>query len=471
MVEPTASLTELVAALESKQVSATEVLGMYLDRIGRLDPQVNAVVTLAADRAQAEAQAVDDARAKGDELGQLAGVPITIKDALATEGIRSTGGATELAEFVPDDDAAVVDTVRSAGAIVFGKTNLPRWSGDYQSYNDMFGTTNNPWDLERTPGGSSGGPAAAVAMGFTAFEIGTDIGGSIRQPSAFCGIYGHKPSFGVVPTHGYLDSVSFHRNIADVNVFGPMARSVEDLDLLLDLLAGPNPDDAPAWHLALPEPRASKLGDFRVAAWLDDDFCPVDDSVRAVLTAAVEALESAGARIDHDRRPDLDPETASIDGANLIGAATDISDSDQLEAPELDARVGMMHRVWDVMHRQRGLIRQRWAEFFTDIDILLCPVTPVPAFGHVHAAEGSNWAHSVLAEYDDMPYRHLLRWNTMIGSAYLPVTVPPIGRTDDDLPVGIQVVAPFLHDRTAIEFTRQITEVIGGYEPPPLALS
>ncbi len=252
MVDLTAPLTELVTALGSAEVSARELLDLHLDRIDRLDGPINSVVTLEPERARAEASAIDDARAGGRAVGPLAGVPITVKDALATAGIRSTGGATELRDHVPTVDAAVVDTVRRAGAVVFGKTNIPRWSGDYQSYNEMFGTTNNPWDLERTPGGSSGGPAAAVAMGFTGFEIGTDIGGSIRVPSSFCGVYGHKPSFGIIPTYGYLDHPSFHRNVADVNVFGPIARSVDDLELLVDLLVAPNPDDAVAWRRRTP---------------------------------------------------------------------------------------------------------------------------------------------------------------------------------------------------------------------------
>ena len=352
--------------------------------------------------------------------------------------------------------------------MVFGKTNIPRWSGDYQSTNELFGTTNNPWDLTRTPGGSSGGPAAAVAMGFTGFEIGTDIGGSIRVPSSFCGVYGHKPSFGVIPTYGYLDSVRHHRNTADVNVFGPIARSIDDLDLLFGLLAGPNPDDAPGWRLDLPPSRAHALSDFRVAAWLDDAFCPVDPSVGAVLERAVDALAGAGARIDHERRPELDPATASADGAVLISLATAVSDNDELADRDThDAPVS--HRQWDVRHRRRGEIRQVWNDFFADVDILLCPVTPVPAFHHVQAEQGPNWAHATLAEFDDLPYHRLLGWNALIGSAYLPVTTPPIGRTDGGLPVGIQVVAPYLHDHTALTFAHRITEVVGGYEPPPSA--
>ena len=306
MLEPTASLVDILAALDSREVSSTELLDAALTRIERLDGPVNAVVTLAEDRARAEAAAIDAARAAGEPVGPLAGVPVTIKDALATEGIRSTGGATDLADHVPAVDAEAVARVRSAGAIVFGKTNLPRWSGDVQTHNSLFGRTNNPWNLDRTPGGSSGGAAAAVAMGFTPFEVGTDIGGSVRNPASNCGVYGHKPSFGVIPTHGYLDHVVHHRSQADVNVFGPFARSIGDLELLFDLLSGPSDDDAAGWRLDLPPTRATDLGTFRVVAWLDDEFCPVEPDVADVFGEMCAQLEAAGAVIDHEKRPDFD---------------------------------------------------------------------------------------------------------------------------------------------------------------------
>jgi amidase len=467
MVDATSSLIDIIAALVAREVSARELLEHHLERIERLDGPINSVITIEPDRARSEAITIDDARAGGRPVGPLAGVPVTIKDAIATAGIRSTGGAAELRDHVPDEDATVVATVREAGAVVFAKTNVPRWSGDYQTYNDLFGTTNHPWDVDRTPGGSSGGPAAAVAMGFTGFEIGTDIGGSIRVPSSFCGVYGHKPSFGIIPTYGYLDNPTWHRNVADINVFGPIARSVDDLELLLGLLARPNPDDAAAWRLDLPPARATDLADFRVAAWLDDQFSPVDPAVGAVMNAAVAALERAGARIDHDRRPDIDPAMAAREGSMLISSATDISDSDNENSAASGAGRGLDHRTWDRLHRRRGVVRQRWAEFFTDIDVLLCPVTVVPPFRHVHSAEGSNWANATLADHADRHYSDLIGWSALIGSAYLPVTVAPIGRTFDGLPIGIQVVAPYLHDRTSIAFARCIAEVLGGYVPPP----
>ena len=469
MPDLTDSLVSLIAALDDREVSARELLAAHLDRVERLDGEVNAVVTIAPERALAEAAAIDATRAGGGAVGALAGVPITVKDAIATAGIRSTGGAVELADHVPTVDATVVETVRRAGAVVFGKTNVPRWSGDYQTTNEMFGTTCNPWDLDRTPGGSSGGPAAAVAMGFTGFEIGTDIGGSVRVPSSFCGVYGHKPSFGVIPTHGYLDHPGFHRNIADVNVFGPIARSVDDLELLMGVLGAPNPDDAVGWRLDLPPAASRDVDGFRVVAWLDDGFCPVEPAVLDVLTAAVDALEAAGARIDRERRPPLDPASASLTGLRLISAATDISSTDAEVDAAIEGGYALTHRSWDEMHRERGAIRQRWAEFFADVDILLCPVTPVPPFRHVQAPEGSNWIHSTLADHGDRPYGDLIGWSALIGSAYLPATVPPVGRTADGLPIGVQVVAPYLHDRSALAFARCITEVLGGYEPPPLA--
>jgi amidase len=471
MLELTLPLTALIAALDAGEVSARELLDAHLDRIAHLDGAINSVVTLEPDRARTEAAAIDDARANGHDVGPLAGVPITIKDAIATEGIRSTGGATELRDFVPTEDATVVDTVRRAGAVVFAKTNIPRWSGDYQSYNDVFGTTSNPWDPTRTPGGSSGGPAAAVAMGFTAFEIGTDIGGSIRVPSSFCGVYGHKPSFGLIPTYGYLDHPTLHRNVADVNVFGPIARSVDDLELLLGLLAGPNPDDAAAWRLELPPPRAVELGGFRVAAWLDDPFCPVEPEVFDVLTTVVDQLEAAGARIDRARRPALDPARAAAVGSVLISVATAISETEEEFAAAASDGRALAHRSWDVLSRERGELRRRWAEFFADVDILLCPVIAVPPFTHVHSEVGSNWSSATLADHGDRPYRDLIGWSALIGSAYLPVTVPPVGRTADGLPIGVQVVAPYLHDRTALAFARCMSEVLGGYVPPPIARS
>src|SRR5215471_644311 len=286
----TATARQLADELRARRVSSRELLDTYLERIDRLDTHVNAVVTLDRERAYAAAARADDATVRGDWLGPLHGLPITIKDAIEVEGVRSTGGASELTDHVPTVDAPSVARLKRAGAIVFGKTNVPRWSGDLQTFNDLFGTTNNPWSLDRIPGGSSGGPAAAVACGFTAFELGTDIGGSIRIPAHCCGVFGLKPSYGVISQRGYLDHVGGGRTDADINVFGPLARSAEDLDLLLGVLAGPDPERALAWRLELPAPRHAAAAEFRVGIWLDEPACPVDRDELALMRHAVDRL-------------------------------------------------------------------------------------------------------------------------------------------------------------------------------------
>lgn len=462
------SLVDQLAALRSRTVSARELLAVCVDRVERLDEDVNSVTTLAVERAEAEAAEIDDRRARGETVGALGGAPITVKDAIATEGILSTGGATELADHVPVEDATVVRTVREEGAVVFAKTNLPRWSTEYQAYNEMFGTTNNPWDVERVPGGSSGGAGAAVAMGFGSFALATDIGGSIRVPASCCGVYGHKPSFGIVPTYGYLDHPEYHRSVADLNVFGPITRSVDDLDLLLEFLAGPSDDDAPGWRLELPPARATALGEFRVAAWLDDAACATDPAVLAVLDEAVHELERAGAKVDRRARPDLVAADAVDLAWRLEVAATHIASSDEARAE--GHRVD--HYDWMIASRRRDLLRQRWAAFFDNIDVLLCPVLPVPPIRHQQPVGGSNnWSDGTLADHGERPYSDLAWWMLLTGSVYLPATVAPVGRTDARLPIGMQVVAPFLHDRTAIGFAREMSTVLGGYEPPPRAQS
>ena len=239
MITPDAaywSTVQQARAIKEGKFSSRELLELLVERESLINENLNAVVTLDLDRARLAADAADEALAAGRSYGPLHGIPVTIKDALETKGLRSTGGATELSDYVPNRDAPVVDAIKRAGAIVFGKTNLPRWSGDIQSYNEIFGTTVNPWNSERVPGGSSGGAAAAVSAGLTSFEIGTDIGGSIRFPASFCGIYGHKPSFGIVPSTGYLDHRHGGMTEADVNVIGPLARSADDLELLTTLM-------------------------------------------------------------------------------------------------------------------------------------------------------------------------------------------------------------------------------------------
>jgi amidase len=435
------------------------LLDAYLTRIEQLDPSINAVVTLDRERAYAAAARADDAAVRGDWLGPLHGLPITIKDAIEVEGVRSTGGANELADYVPYVDAPSVARLKGAGAIVFGKTNVPRWSGDLQTFNDVFGTTNNPWSLDRVPGGSSGGPAAAVACGFTAFELGTDIGGSIRVPAHCCGIFGLKPSYGVISQRGYLDHVGGGHTDADINVFGPLARSAEDLELLLSVLAAPESDRALAWRLELPEPRRAAAGDFRVGIWLDDAECRVDLDELAVMRHAVDRLADAGARVEDTHPPVSFTEQVELFD-HLVGAAISPSLSDAA------AEARGSHRAWLRADQRRAELRTTWQEWFEGFDALICPVMATSAFPHNQ--EGTFDSRTVDINGTTRPYRELVSWTGLIGVLGLPSAVPPIGRTGAGLPVGVQVVSPFLRDREAIRLAAILAEVSGGgYQAPP----
>ncbi len=478
--------SDLYGLIVRKELSSRELLEHYLDRIERLNPAINAVCTLDVDRARISAAAADEATASGDAYGLLHGLPLTVKDAIATEGIRSTGGATELADHVPTEDAPVVAAVKAAGAIVFGKTNLPRWSGDAQAFNTMFGTTNNPWDLTRGPGGSSGGASAAVAAGLTSFELGTDIGGSVRMPAHFAGVCGHKPSFGVVPQLGYLDHTTGGVLEADVNVFGPLARSVQDLERIFDVIAEPTVDRARGWRLELPKPRAEQANGLRVAAWLDDPTCPVATDIAAALDATVVLLGGAGVLVDRTARPDVAFDEVWQAGLPLISAATTPArtaeewaaqlaqaaaadanaDVDPVRAMRAKASV-MTHRDWLFLDERRQLLRRKWAAFFERFDVLLCPVSPTAAFPHTQ--EGNVYTRTIDIDGVTRPYVDVLAWTAFIGFVYLPVTVVPVGLTPGGLPVGIQVVAPYLEDRTALQLAGLVEQLTGGYQPPPLA--
>ncbi|MFI5309433.1 MAG: amidase family protein, partial [Polyangiales bacterium] len=299
------SASELVALIRTRALSSSELLEIQLRRIEQHNGKLNAVVTLDVERARARARQLDERLARGELTGPLHGLPMTIKDAYETAGIRSTGGAKALEAHVPRRNAVAVQRLIDAGAVIFGKTNVPEYSSDVQTYNEIFGTTRNPHDLERTPGGSSGGAAVSVACGFSALELGSDIGGSIRQPANWTGVYGHKPSYGLIPMRGHIPGPPGVLAEVDLNVPGPLARSAADLWLALDVLAGPDAAHAKAYRLSLPAARRDKLADYRVAVWLDDPSFAVSTEVTRVLERTIAALQNAGARVDLGARPEL----------------------------------------------------------------------------------------------------------------------------------------------------------------------
>ena len=471
---------ELVAALRRKEVGSLELLEHYLERVERLNPRVNAVVTLDAERAREAARAADEATARGEPGGPLRGLPVTVKDSFETAGLRTAAGAPDLADHVPERDAVAVARLRTAGAVVFAKTNLPTYAMDWQSYNPVFGTTDNPWDPARTPGGSSGGSAAALAAGLTGLELGSDIGGSIRVPSHFCGVFGHKPSFGVVPARGHVPGPPGTLGDTDIGVVGPMGRSAEDLELAVSVLAGPDEARAVAWRLELPPPRATSLAGYRVAAWFDDPAGPLDAAVRERLEAALDALRAAGAKVDDRARPGFDLAesdrlyrsllNAALSGGlpqpvfdRLVAAAG--SDADGLRASQARTMT-QRHRDWLEANEARERLRAAWAAFFADHDAVLAPVGPVVAFPHDHTPD--QLARTIVVDGEARPYLDQLVWPGLAGVAYLPATAVPVGRDDaTGLPVGLQVVGPHLEDRTALDLARRVSEVVGGFEPPP----
>jgi len=470
----------LADAIRRREISSRELLEHYLARVEALNPALNAVVTLDPDGARRAADAADAALARGEETGPLHGVPMTIKDSYQTEGMRTTCGLPAW-DHVPEHDAEAVRRLRGAGAVIFGKTNTPTLAGDWQTYNTIFGTTNNPWDTARTPGGSSGGAAAAVATGMTALELGSDIGGSIRFPSNWCGVCGHKSTWGIVPQSGHLPPAPGTLTAVDLSVVGPLARDVADLELALGVLAGPSGRDATAWRLELPPARATALRELRLALWRDDSAYPVDAEVAAVLETAAGALRDGGARIV-DTRPNvalpdvmrlyqqlLYPILLSTISQRSFDSMAKLAES----LPESDDRplartarfATQRHRDWLFANEKREQLRAQMAEFFTDVDALLIPVSIVAAIPHDHSEPFYERVIEVNGE--TRPYNDLMAWMALATLTHLPATVVPVGRTASGLPVGIQIVGPYLEDRTTLAVGRSIEELLGGFVPPP----
>lgn len=478
---PFATLTELQTALQTEATSSAELLETLLGRIEQYDTQINAVVAKDIAGAKARAQAADDARGRGENWGPLHGIPITIKDSYEVTGMPTTSGAPLLQAHYAAQNADAVQKLVDAGAIVFGKTNLPIFAGDWQSYNDVYGTTNNPWDLTRTPGGSSGGAAAALAAGFTPLELGSDIGGSIRTPAHYCGVYGHKPTHGIVSLRGHIPGPPGTLGDSDLSVAGPMARSAEDLALALQILAGPRPLEAAGWQLHLPQPSKQSLREYRVLAWLDDPMCPIDSGMRATYGKMVEALRAAGASVDEGKPAGLDFEKAYLTYlrllAPIVGAGLPPQVLENIRAqvagglngvPTLMAQyfkaIVQEHGTWLRAHEKREKLRYQMAAVFDQYDVLLTPITPWTALKHDHSPDQLMRMTAV----NGQPRPHLdhLPWISLATALKLPATSAPVGQSEG-LPVNVQIIGVAYHDYTTIDFAAKLASVMGGFTPPP----
>jgi amidase len=451
-----ATTTEMAHALHTKRISARELLDLIFDRIDRHNPQLNAIVWQDRDRAIARALEADDAIVKGSTVGPLHGVPITIKESFAYCGSPSTWGMPKLQDAISPRTAVAVERLESAGAIVVGKTNVPVMLGDWQTYNSIHGTTNNPWDLTRTPGGSTGGGAAAVAAGLGPMTIGSDLSGSIRIPAHFCGVYGHKPSLNLVSMEGFQPGPwdGSPGSLMDLAVVGPLARSARDLALALEVLGGSNGEEAKAWTWRMPPPRHKRLEDFRIGCVFDDPGAPVSSDVRSVYEGVAAELRRAGAKLSHGWPSGLDLQAHLPTFQYLLLA---LVNADTTVEP---------HAQWLRETQNRLALRARWQSYFENYDVLLLPPTFTAAVAHDHSQPMEN--RFVDTPEGKRPYlRDMASWISIATVAGLPATVVPVGQTRAGLPAGLQIVAPMWEDATAIEFAALLSDITGGFRAAP----
>ena len=473
---------ELIEALAKRRVSSRELVDSAIARIEALDSKINAVVVRDFDRARAAAAAADVALAEG-ERRPLLGVPITVKEQFGVAGLPTTWGNPKFKDWRPEVDALAVQRLKAAGAIILGKTNVPVALRDWQSYNDVYGTTNNPWDLSRSPGGSSGGSAAALAAGFVPLEFGSDIGGSLRAPAHFCGVFSHKPSLDLVPQRGSGPPQTPAIPVrGDLAVIGPMARSAADLALELSVAAGPDElTEGIGYKLALPPPRHDRLADFRVLVIDKHPLCPTAESITTALNRLVDRLAKLEVRVvrENPRLPDLaqtgriyrellaaffiadlPPET--LDRA--MTAVKDLPAEDQSLAAAWLRGVTISHADWIRKSRIRSGLRARWLALFEDVDVVLCPPMPTVAFPHDHSPQ---FARQLDIDGVKVPYNDQSVWAGIALLSGLPATTMPVSRTEDGLPIGMQIIGNYLDDRTTIAFAGLVEREFGGFTPPP----
>jgi amidase len=478
------SATDISAALAAKKVSAVELAQDAIGRIERHDGKVNAICVRDFDRGLEAARAADAARGRGENK-PLLGIPLTVKESYNVGGLPTTWGFPAQKNFTPPEDALSITRVKDAGGVILGKTNVPLGLGDWQSYNDIYGITNNPFDLGRTPGGSSGGSSAALATGYGPLSLGSDIGGSLRVPAFHCGVYAHKPTLALVPSRGHtpppFPPLPFDSDLA---VIGPMARSAADLSLLLDVIAGPDPMEAGrGYRLALPPSRHGELKGFRVLLIDSDPVMPTNKAVRTAIETLAGNLGKAGVSVT--RQSPLLPDfaassrlymrllmsflAASFQSEAYAGAqkaATSLpADDISLPAERLRGIV-LSHRDWVIANGGRGRLRAQWRELFKGFDAVICPIMPTPAYPHDHSPEQET--RRINIDGKDYPYPDQLAWPGIATLPGLPSTAIPLGLSSEGIPVGVQIVGPWLEDRTPLKLAELIEREFGGFVPPPM---
>ncbi len=486
MDDPTfLTATEQADAIRDRQISAVELLDAHLARIEQHNPALNALVTLDTDRARARAKEADEAAVRGEYWGLLHGVPVTIKDAIATADIRTTGGYEPLSDYVPPEDAPVVARLKAAGAIVIGKTNLPVLSRDFQCENPIFGRSNNPWDLERTPGGSTGGGAAAIAAGLSPLELGSDIGGSVRIPAHFCGIYSLKPTEHRVPTTGHIpDLPGQPRAVRHMNTIGPLTRSLEDLELAIRLISGPDGREIEVPPVPLDSVATPRLADLRLA-WTDAfGKVPVTRDTSAGLADLAKNLAGAGAHVEQ-RLPDgldfeiiwethgalihaerastmtAEEEAAYLHERGLDPDGLDPNSDNPMERGMAKSANASVRDFADILNQRDAQI-QLLERFFLEFDALLCPVTATPAIRHC--------PRNTPIDVDGQQVAYWSAGGGYTGPFNLtghPVVIVPLTQSSDGLPIGLQIVGPRWSEMKILSIARALAPFVQGYRRPP----
>ena len=471
--------TRLASLIRRRKIGCLELLDHYLARVDRFNPTLNAIVATDIPRARRRAREADRALARGERWGPLHGVPMTVKDSFHVAGLPTTWGVPARRDNIARADALSVKRLRNAGAVIFGKTNIPIWLADAQSFNDIYGTTRNPWDPERAPGGSSGGSAAALAAGLTGLEMGSDIAGSVRNPAAWCGLFAHKPTHDICPTDGH--ALGANRAPLDMLVIGPLARSAGDLSLLLSVIAGPDEIDAAGLRLTLPRPGKKKLEEYRVALLLDDETVPTSRQIRALHQALARFLRHNGVKVGAGARPGFDAADSHRVFDVLLRAATSGRQTDEefaanekerkKLAPGDDGKRARMlqgmtlpHLDWLRLDEARHRIRWKWHEFFRRYDLLLAPITVSAAMRHDPMPP---YQRSVPVDGAMQPFMNQVSLPGYANLAYLPSSVAPIGLDGEGLPVGIQIIGPQYGDLTCIHFARLLEQHYRGFVSPP----
>jgi amidase len=470
-----ASALDAAAAIRKKKISSFELTQQIFARIDKFNPQLNAFAYQLREEALARAKQSDEAQAGGKSLGVLHGVPIHVKESFAVAGHPCTWGIPALKDSKAPSDSEVVTRLRGAGAVLIGATNVPIALGDWQSYNQIYGTTNNPWDVKRTPGGSSGGSASALAAGLGYLSVGSDIGGSIRVPAHFCGIYGHKPTLDLVDTQGHSpggqhQTPGFSTLLA---VGGPLARSAEDLLAALRLLGGPADYSAKAWKWDLPAARHENLREFRVGYVLDDPYCPVTPETKAVLESTIQKLERAGAKLKQGWPAGFKLEELNRNYRFHLDAfmfSTEPREQREVERKEAAASGKVVPGLasfadWQRQNFRRLEYRAQWQSHFEEVDVFLSPVAFTTAFPHDHSEPNDKRKIPTVngpRDYDDM-----FSWIAPATLTGCPATIAPVGRGEGGLPIGLQIMGPYWEDATPLIFAKLLAQVQGGFAAPP----